>query len=557
MAKDEIGDLVVERDGRSSARSRSPRSSCRASTRPRPAAGRRPPRLGGDLPGRPRLGGRPRADGGVVRLGARARPRDDGHRLARHEPALVALLAGARLPDDLPAPLPAHSRSAARIPILSGSRVAVVNVPEDAVVLRPRPPSEAIATSARPSATRSASRSRARRSRRSSRAGGKATIVVEPPELPLPGAPNDPRQAALAAAIARARAARRPVAPADDPRRGRAEPARGQRELEALVAPPSARRFHGRVEVHDAEAPDLVHARRRRRGRRCGSTGSLAETDLVVCVTAAETVLHGGPGALLGACGAETLRAATAYSLLETAAAARLAARPRARARARGARARDRRLARAQPAAAAGPLPRLPLRGRVARAPRDLAAAPVLAPPLRGPPPHPPGPRARAHRGRRLRGAAVGRARRGAPARDRPALDPARATARRDRDRDAVEAPPLPARAAEPAHGRDRRARPGAAALAGRLPRRRGRHRDRAPPALAPLPARHAGSVPLALPRAPRRPHRVGARRRGAGGGDGRARRSPPTGPAAPATRCCRTPTGRAARPRSTGSAPS
>ena len=36
----------------------------------------------------------------------------------------------------------------------------------------------------------------------------------------------------------------------------------------------------------------------------------LLETDLVLCVTAAETVLHGGPGALLGACGPETLRAA-------------------------------------------------------------------------------------------------------------------------------------------------------------------------------------------------------------------------------------------------------
>ena len=32
-------------------------------------------------------------------------------------------------------------------------------------------------------------------------------------------------------------------------------------------------------------------------------------------------MLHGGPGALLGACGPEALRAATAYSLLETAAA--------------------------------------------------------------------------------------------------------------------------------------------------------------------------------------------------------------------------------------------
>jgi hypothetical protein len=72
--------------------------------------------------------------------------------------------------------------------------------------------------------------------------------------------------------------------------------------------------------VHDVEEPDLVHV---------GDAGRtplrvnrlVAETDLVVCVSAAETVVHGGAGALLGACGPEAVRAATAYSLLETAAA--------------------------------------------------------------------------------------------------------------------------------------------------------------------------------------------------------------------------------------------
>ena len=45
---------------------------------------------------------------------------------------------------------------------------------------------------------------------------------------------------------------------------------------------------------------------------------ALVDTDLVVTVSAAETVLHGGPALLLGAGGPQALRAATAYSLLET-----------------------------------------------------------------------------------------------------------------------------------------------------------------------------------------------------------------------------------------------
>ena len=139
-------------------------------------------------------------------------------------------------------------------------------------------------------------------------------------ELPIPAAPSDPRRDALAATLAELERLGVPVAAADDPDRGGLDRRAGDREKEALLPPVSARRFHGVVEVHDAEAPDLVHL---------GDAGRtplrvnrrLLETDLVVCVTAAETVLHGGPGALLGACGPETLRAPTAYSLLETAAA--------------------------------------------------------------------------------------------------------------------------------------------------------------------------------------------------------------------------------------------
>jgi hypothetical protein len=70
------------------------------------------------------------------------------------------------------------------------------------------------------------------------------------------------------------------------------------------------------VIVHDVEGEDLVDLD-------SGQTPplrvapALVETDLVVSVTAAETVLHGGPAALVGACGRETVRAAGAVSLLE------------------------------------------------------------------------------------------------------------------------------------------------------------------------------------------------------------------------------------------------
>jgi hypothetical protein len=206
-----------------------------------------------------------------------------------------------------------------RVPLLAGTRVALVNAPDDAVVLRPPRPGESVADVG--AAVRDALRFplagdplEALVAR-----GSRVTIVVEPPALPIPSSEHDPRRVALVATVdelARlgAPAERQTILVASGLAR---RP--GRHELEALVTPEFARRFRGAVEVHDAERPDLVEI---------GSVGStalrahpaLVETDLVVVLTAAETVLHGGPAALVAATGPETLRAASAYSLLETAA---------------------------------------------------------------------------------------------------------------------------------------------------------------------------------------------------------------------------------------------
>jgi hypothetical protein len=143
--------------------------------------------------------------------------------------------------------------------------------------------------------------------------GGRATILVEPPALPIPGAARDPRQAAIAAAsdelervgvpterqtlLVAAGLARRP----------------GRRVIESLAAPDFALRFRGEVSVHDAADPELVDAGDGTRVNR-----ALVETDILLTVGAAETVLHGGPASLLAAASAEAARAATADSLLET-----------------------------------------------------------------------------------------------------------------------------------------------------------------------------------------------------------------------------------------------
>lgn len=207
-----------------------------------------------------------------------------------------------------------------RVPLLSGTKLTIVNAPDDAVVLRPPRPGEPIGDVT--AAVRDALRFplagpplEALVAR-----GGRATIVVEPPALPIPSGDHDPRQSALAAAVAELALAGVPLARQTILVAGGLARRAGRRELEALVTPDLARRFRGPVEVHDAERPDLVEL-----GSHAGIPlrvhPALVETDLVVVVTAAETVLHGGPAAFLGAAGPEALRAAGADSLLETAAA--------------------------------------------------------------------------------------------------------------------------------------------------------------------------------------------------------------------------------------------
>jgi Lactate racemase N-terminal domain len=204
-----------------------------------------------------------------------------------------------------------------RLPLLAGSRVVVVDAPDDAVVVRPPPPVEPIADV-------SAAVADALRFPLSgdplallAPRGGRATIVVEPPALPIPGALRDPRQTAIAATVAELERAGIPVERQTLLVAGGLARRSGRTELEQLVSPEFARHFHGQVVVHDAESSDLVHLGDEGRVP-LRANPALVETDLVVTVTAAETVLHGGPAALLAATGSDALRAAGSYSLLET-----------------------------------------------------------------------------------------------------------------------------------------------------------------------------------------------------------------------------------------------
>ena len=89
-----------------------------------------------------------------------------------------------------------------KLPLLSGSRVVVVDAPDGSVVLRPPPPGEPVADAG--AAVRDALRFPLAGKPLEALAAGarRATIVVEPPSLPLPAAQHDPRQPALAAASA-------------------------------------------------------------------------------------------------------------------------------------------------------------------------------------------------------------------------------------------------------------------------------------------------------------------------------------------------------------------
>ncbi len=204
-----------------------------------------------------------------------------------------------------------------RVPLLSGTNLVIASAPDDAVVLRPPPPPEHGVDVA--AAVRDALRfpldgepleTLARGARR-------ATIVIEPPALPVPGVPSDPRQIAIGAVVDELE--RVGIASGYQTLLVAGGLARrtAMRDLESFVTPELARRFHGQVAVHDVEAADLVTVDEAAQPV-LRVNAAIADTDLVVVVTAAETVLHGGPAALLGAAGPEPLRAAGASSLLET-----------------------------------------------------------------------------------------------------------------------------------------------------------------------------------------------------------------------------------------------
>lgn len=207
-----------------------------------------------------------------------------------------------------------------RVPLLSGSRLQVVDPPDDAVVLHAPPPGEALADVA--AAVRDALRFplTGPALEHVVPRGGRVTIVVEPPGLPIPSAEREPRPIALAATIAELERIGVPLEHQTLLVAGGLARRPSQRDLDYVVLPELARRFSGRVVIHDAEDPNLVEL----------DTGedaplranpALVETDTVVVVSAAETLLHGGPSALLAASSPEAIRSAQASSLVETSAA--------------------------------------------------------------------------------------------------------------------------------------------------------------------------------------------------------------------------------------------
>jgi hypothetical protein len=194
--------------------------------------------------------------------------------------------------------------------------VHVVDAPEDAVVLRPPAPGEAIADVA--AAVRDALRYplQGPSLERLVQPGGRATIVVEPPALPIPGSVVDPRKRAVDAVSSELARAGVPAERQTLLVAGGLSRRLAPRDVETLVTHELARRFTGRLAIHDAEDPGLVEL-----GPGIRVNAALVDTDVVVVVSAAHSYLHGGPAALLGATGPETLRAAApaARSLLETA----------------------------------------------------------------------------------------------------------------------------------------------------------------------------------------------------------------------------------------------
>src|SRR5438876_645282 len=160
-------------------------------------------------------------------------------------------------------PPPLHASSIdyrmSKVPLLAGTRLVVVSPEDDAVTLRPPPPAEAIVD------VRAAVRDALRFPLAGPplealvpRSATRATIVVEPPSLPIPGSERDPRQEAIAAAVVELERLGIPSGYQTLLVAGGLARRAGQELLSSLVAPEFTRRFHGHVEVHDVERDDLV-----------------------------------------------------------------------------------------------------------------------------------------------------------------------------------------------------------------------------------------------------------------------------------------------------------
>ena len=205
-----------------------------------------------------------------------------------------------------------------RLPLLAGSRVPLVQVGEDAVLIAPPRPLEplqeiagAVVEALRyplsgPSIDELAT------------PGGRATIVVEPPLLPLPPVDDEPRQEALAAVLDELVRVGVPAERHTILIAGGLEQRTGRSERALLLRPDRARGFRGTVEAHDCCGEGLRELAVA--GGLARVSPSLLDTDLVVTVTAAETADRGGAAALLACCDAETVaRPPAAPSLLEPA----------------------------------------------------------------------------------------------------------------------------------------------------------------------------------------------------------------------------------------------
>ncbi len=205
-----------------------------------------------------------------------------------------------------------------RLPLLAGSRVQLVTVDDDTVLLAPPPPLEPLADTG--AAVAEALRyplSGAPLEHLVTR-GGRATIVVEPPTLPLPGVDADPRQDALAAVLDELIRLGMPDERHTILVAGGLERRGGRAEQETVLRRARARSFHGAVVVHDCTEDGLRTLPGGGPATRIGT--HVLDTDLVVTVTAAETADRGGATALLGACDADTIASpAPATSLLEPA----------------------------------------------------------------------------------------------------------------------------------------------------------------------------------------------------------------------------------------------